>query len=306
MMRLLAVLAILLLPYPAQAEIRVSDDRGRSLVLRQPAGRIVSLYAGHSENLLAIGAGDLLAAVSEGDAPDLFPGVPRLSFRADAEQILALVPDLVLIRPFAESTLGETVRILERSGVAVASLDPPTWDGMGPYLSKLGAMTGIESAENLWREKTAAVAKKVPEEGRPRVFLESSFRGLKTCSPSSWAAHVIHLAGGVNSAGEARPLREASPLAPWGEERLLALAVEGIDVYLVQAGAMNPVKEQDVLSRPWISGLGNARIVLVPEEYISRPSLFRLAESVDRLFKVLCIPKEEYSHDILGSGARPR
>ena len=134
MMRLLAVLAILLLPYAAQAEIRVSDDRGRSLVLRQPAGRIVSLYAGHSENLLAIGAGDLLAAVSEGDAPDLFPGVPRLSFRADAEQILALVPDLVLIRPFAESTLGETVRILERSGVAVASLDPPTWDGMGPYL----------------------------------------------------------------------------------------------------------------------------------------------------------------------------
>jgi hypothetical protein len=63
--------------------------------------------------------------------------------------------------------------------------------------------------------------------------------------------------------------------------------MEGLDVYLVQAGAMNPVTEQDVLSRPWISGLGNAKVVLVPEEYISRPSLFRLAESVDRLFKVL-------------------
>ncbi|MDD3390745.1 MAG: ABC transporter substrate-binding protein [Synergistaceae bacterium] len=287
LMRLLSVLVFLLLQYPVQAEIRVSDDSGRSLVLEQPAGRIVSLYAGHSENLLAIGAGDFLAAVSEGDDPHLFAGVPRLPFRADAEQILALSPDLVLMRPFTESTLGETVRILEKSGVTVASLDPPTWDGMGPYLSKLGIMTGIESAEKLWREKTAAVAKKVPEEGRPRVFLESSFRGLKTCSPSSWAAHVIHLAGGVNAAGGAQPLREGSPLAPWGEERLLTLAMEGIDVYLVQAGAMNPVTEQDVLSRSWISGLENARIVFLPEEYISRPSLFRLEESVDRLFKVL-------------------
>ncbi|MPM51971.1 hypothetical protein SDC9_98724 [bioreactor metagenome] len=98
---------------------------------------------------------------------------------------------------------------------------------------------------------------------------------------------MIALAGGENAASDAVPLRPGSPLAPWGEERLLALAGEGIDVYLVQAGAMNPVTERDVLARPWISGLGNARIVLVPEECVSRPSFLRLEDGVEWLRNVL-------------------
>lgn len=272
---------------PASAGIRISDDSGRTVVLEQAARRVVSLYAGHSENLLALGAGDAIVGVSASDDPALFPGVTVLPMRADGERILALAPDLVLLRPQGEAAVEGVIRLLERGGVPVVSLSPPTWETMEAYLVRLGALVGVTDPERPWREKVAALERSVPAGKRPRVFLESSSRGLMTCSPSSWAARVIALAGGENAASDAVPLRPGSPLAPWGEERLLALAGEGIDVYLVQVGAMNPVTERDIPERPWISGLGNARVVLVPEECVSRPSLLRLEEGVEWLRNVL-------------------
>lgn len=282
-----AVLILLLAAcLPASGEIRISDDSGRTAVLEQAARRVVSLYAGHSENLLALGAGDAIAGVSASDDPILFPGVPVLPMRADGERILALRPDLVLLRPQGEAAAEGVIRLLEKAGVPVVSLSPPTWETMEAYLARLGALVGIADPALPWRETVSALERTVPAGKRPRVFLESSSRGLMTCSPSSWAARVIALAGGENAASGAVPLRPGSPLAPWGEERLLALAGEGIDVYLVQVGAMNPAAG-DVMARPWISGLGNARIVPVPEELVSRPSLLRLEDGVEWLRGVL-------------------
>ena len=268
---------------PSDGAIRLTDDTGRVLAMEVPSRRIVSLYAGHSENLLALGARDRLVGVSAADDPALFPGLPRLPARVDAEGILALSPDLVLIRPQGEAVMGGVIAALERAGVTVASLTPPTWDSMEGYLSRLGELGGIKNPEALWRDRVAALEKTIPKGSRPRVFLESSARGLLTCSPDSWAAKVIALAGGDNAAKKALPLRAGSPLASWGEERVLALAQEGIDVYLVQTGAMNPLSEEEVRARPWISGLGDGKIVLAPEEWVSRPSLLRLEEGVERL-----------------------
>ena len=58
------------------------------------------------------------------------------------------------------------------------------------------------------------------------------------------------LAGGENAAGGAVPLRAGSALAPWGLERVLGAADGGLDVYLVQHGAMNASTAKDVLRRP--------------------------------------------------------
>lgn len=280
------LLAAVLFAAPASGMVEVVDDSGRRVVLAGPARRVVSLYAGHSENLLALGAGGILAGVSSADDKTLFPHVQALPERPDGERILALNPDLVLIRPRNEAPLAGTLRLLESSGVAVAALAPPARDTMEAYLARIGALAGIKDPERIWREKTEALRKAAPEGAGPRVFFESSSRGFLTCSPSSWAAFAIELAGGINGASGAVPLRPGSPLAPWGEERILALASEGLDFYLVQTGPMNPVSEEEVLARPWISGLGDARIVLVPEELVSRPSLLRLEEGVERLRQI--------------------
>lgn len=192
---------------PVSGEIRISDDSGRTVVLEHAARRVVSLYAGHSENLLALGAGNAIAGVSAADDPALFPGVPVLPMRADGERILALRPDLVLLRPQGEAAAEGVIRLLERGGVPVASLSPPTWETMEAYLVRLGALVGAADPARPWREAVSALERTVPAGKRPRVFLESSSRGLMTCSPSSWAARVIALAGG----GERRVGRGAPP-----------------------------------------------------------------------------------------------
>ena len=265
--------------------IVIVDDAGRTVVLSAPAERIVSFYAGHSENILALGGGGRLAGIAETDDEALFPGVPRLPMRADAERILALAPDLVLVRPLAESVNEGVFRTLERSGVPVVSLSPPIPETMEAYLERLCVLLGAEDGVQLWKETLALLKGNIAASNiaRPRVFLETSGKGLRTCAPGSWSALLISLAGGLNAAASAVPLRPGSPLANWGEERLLALAAEGLDVYIVQTGAMNPVTEEDILSRPWISGLHGAEIVLIPEEDVSRPSLLRMKASVEML-----------------------
>ena len=68
------------------------------------AKRIVSLYPGHTDNIVALGGEKRLVAVSKNDDDDMLPGLPRFSAKSGAEEILALKPDLVLTRGLAETT----------------------------------------------------------------------------------------------------------------------------------------------------------------------------------------------------------
>ena len=146
---LIFVLCMRLFPVPCRAAgITVVDDAGRTVVLAAPAERIVSFYAGHSENILALGGAGRLVGIAEGDDETLFPGVPRLPMRADAERILALAPDLVLVRPLAESVNEGVLRTLERSGVPVVSLSPPIPETMEAYLERLSSLLGAEGGVN--------------------------------------------------------------------------------------------------------------------------------------------------------------
>ena len=54
--------------------------------------RIVSLYPGHTDNVVALGAGAKLVGISENDNEGLLPGVPRFSMKAGPEALLALRP----------------------------------------------------------------------------------------------------------------------------------------------------------------------------------------------------------------------
>src|SRR5512146_2464570 len=94
------LLFLLALNSAAAAEIRVTDDAGRSLSLKQPAQRIVSLAPHLTELLFAAGAGArVVGTVAFSDYPIEARRIARIgdSAQLDLERIVALKPDLVLV-----------------------------------------------------------------------------------------------------------------------------------------------------------------------------------------------------------------
>ena len=241
------------------------------------AARIVSLYPGHTDNIIALGMGDSIVAVSQNDDEDSAPGASRLPARVTPEAILALEPDIVFTRSLSERADPNRTSILKRAGIAVHVIDPPSWNEFEDYLPLLSDILGIdpEITRRRFRETIDGVRDEAAKHDgvRPRVFLEATSKELRTCAPGSWAASLIKLAGGVNAASGAEPLREGSPLASWGVERTIAALKSGLDIYLVQQGTMNAATLEDIMRRPWADALKSVRIEFIPERCLSRPSL---------------------------------
>ena len=245
--------------------------------------RVISLYPGHSDNIFAMGGN--LVALSENDDDDLLPELPRVSLRSGAERILSLKPDVIITRPFAERINPNMYDVLRRSGVKVISIDPPKWDDFPAYLVTLAESLNLNPINGISRLNSALEGLESPSAKSPRVFLEATSREIHTCAPDSWPARLIALAGGVNVADDAKPLRNGSTIAPYGVERVLRNA-ESIDVYIIQTGAMNPATINTFKAREWSSALSHARVCEIPEKYISRPSLLGLEKGIKILRQI--------------------
>lgn len=273
----------------ADAAIAVKDDLGRDVSLKGPAVRIVSLYAGHTENLIAVGARRNLVAASVTDDKKIVGDLPRLPLKPGVEQILALKPDLVLARSMQANAQMPLFEQLKSLGVPVLVLDPPSWGAFVPYLDLLGRLSGHEDGA---KSATARAKKLMAADGAKEksvgVFLVVQGRTMSTCDPDSWAAHVVALAGGRNVAAGAKPTSPGSTIAPFGPERLLAVDDE-IETIVLQQGAMNGTTAREFAADPRFAkmrAVRASRVYDVSEADISRPSLLRLEAGVKNLRKI--------------------
>lgn len=254
------------------------DSDGKTIRIDRPFTRIISLYPAHTTNLIHLGLEQRIIAVGSSD--DQLTTLPRLRFRDDPERLLALRPDLVLIRPMISRSYPNLVQALEKNGVRVVSLQPDSLEDLFGYWRSLGALGGAESeAENMittFQADLAALREgldRLPAEGRKRVFFESIHRQMKTFSPDSMAIFVLEAAGGINAAADAHKLRNTN-IATYGKERILAKAGE-IDVYLAQSGRMNPVSVAEIQAEPGfetIKAVREGQVFLVDETLVSRPT----------------------------------
>ncbi len=303
--RWLLLAACALLPMWADAaDIIVTDDLGKIVRLSAPAKRIVSLYSAHTENLFALGLSAEIVGVGRSDAfPPEVAHKPRFDYRTDPEKLIAVAPDLVLIRPFIARSQPQFVEILERAGVAVVALYPERFEDFDGYIRRLAQLTGTAAqAETLLRQFhrdiEAIQASTAPISPKARVFFEASADGCKTVTPDSLPARAIAIAGGVNIAADAAPVKQGSSIAAYGVEKLLEQG-ENIDVYLVQTGAMNPVHDREsVAARPGfqaIKAVRDGRIYLISEQLISSPT-FRYAQGIREVLRIcysMMIEEEE-------------
>jgi len=280
---------------PAPDNLVVVDDLGKEVRLKEPARRIISLYAAHTENLFSLGLDEEIIGVSDSETyPPAALAKPSYSFREDAEKIIAAGPDLVLARTFIANNYPDFIAKLEMAGIPVAVLYPENIDQLLLYLQKLGQLTGKEKeADGLVAEFNSRIkiieelVAGIPWQERKKVFFETT-KDITTCTPDSNAAFVLEKAGAVNVAADAPAVKQGSTIASYGQERLLASARD-IDVYIAQKGEMNKVREEEIYLRPGyqvIKAVREHQVYLVDEAVVSRPTM-RLLDGITALGRIL-------------------
>ncbi len=269
-----------------EGEATVRDQGGRSIVVERPYRRIISLYGAHTENLFAMGLDAEIIGVSRHEAyPAEALSKDVFSYHDDPERFLAARPDLVLIRPMIDRGYPALVARLEKSGVAVVSLQPVNVAEMFLYWQILGRLTGKKSrAEEMigtFKAATAAcqsLTADVPV--KKTVFFEAIHSKLKTFAPDSMAIFALEAAGGINVAADAHRVRQTN-IAAYGKERILARGCQ-IDVYLAQYGAMNSPSIDMIRNEPGFGAIKAIRqneIYLIDEMIVSRPTM-RLIDGI--------------------------
>ena len=247
----------------------------------KPAKRIISLYSAHTENLFALGLDDEIIGVYKFDKNISETKVKKkYDYRDDAERIIAASPDLVLIRPFIERGYPNFIKTLKNLNIRVVSLYPETIDDFDDYIMKLGKLTGKEKkAKEMLKEFNNEIThikqKTKKKHPKVRVFFESTEKNYRTVSIGSLPDYAIEIAGGLNIADDAIPIKKGSSIASYGEEKILEKA-DMIDIYIAQKGKMNPVVSVESISNRSgfnvIKAIKENNIYIINEDIISRPT----------------------------------
>ena len=271
----------------------VIDQSGRRIVVDKPYHRIISLYGAHTENLFSLGLDKEIIGVSRHES---FPAraltKPVFSYHDDPEKFLAARPDLVFVRPMIDRGYPQFVTRLEKSGITVVSLQPASVSEMYTYWKILGVLTDrqtqasamithFQNISSHFKAVTSSVAVK------KKVYFESIHSKMKTFSPDSMAIFALEVAGGINVAADAKPVRNTN-IAGYGKERILSRAAQ-IDVYLAQSGTMNRPTVAMIKSEPGfnaIKAVYDNQIFVIDEQIVSRPTL-RLLEGIYEIGKIL-------------------
>jgi iron complex transport system substrate-binding protein len=279
---LLTLLLLFLLFPPRSVDAgQIEDDRGETVSSASPPQRIISLYGGLTEILSALGAGDRVVAVTQGD--ETIKGIPTVGthLQPNVEMILALKPDLVVQGGVAKGI--PALKRLEAAQVPVAMFAPHDFAGLFSTTTRLGVLTGRDQAAAALTQSMQAkldeVAHRITGRPKPRVFFEVRELNLLAAGRGSLVNDVITRAGGENLVTSPKKLALYS---------LEALIQANPDVYIIQKGPMNRSPE-DIYTRPYfqeLKAVKTHRVLVVDERLYSRPGP-RSAEAVEELARFL-------------------
>jgi iron complex transport system substrate-binding protein len=178
-------------PVPAEA---VSGD------LR----RVVSLSPGVTEILFALGAGDLVAGVTQycNYPPEAQTRTKVGGFsgaQVSVEQIAALKPDLVIL---SEDMHFRIRAMLNDLGITTLAVEPRSFEDVYGLIEQLGNICGraegaVEVVRGM-REKVALAAERFAGREQPPVYWEISPEPLISVGRNTFISELIRLGGGRN------------------------------------------------------------------------------------------------------------
>lgn len=210
------LLAGLLLCQVATAAVSTIDDAQRSVTLKKPAQRIISLAPHTTELLFEAGAGHLLVGVSEySDYPEQAKKIPSVGniFALDLERLLALRPDLVLVWGTGNAKL--LANKLRDNHIKVFESEPHDFETVATSLERLALLAGTEAsgkaAAARFRQRLESLRSSYHiKDAREvlSVFYQVWSKPLMTVNDQHFVSAAIKLCGGKNIFGG---LKEISP-----------------------------------------------------------------------------------------------
>ena len=193
----------------AQGPIRLTDDAGAHIVLKQPVTRIIALGPSNTQILLALGLKKDIIGVDDesvqySPAPynheaQSLTSVGDSYNGLDMEKVAALRPQLILAIP-GVANIGQFKSLKLRYAI----MDPANVQGIYKDIAFIGAATGhgSQAAALVARMKSrlAAVHKAVAKLPQPTVYVELDPKQFYTAGPGSFLDSLVSLAGGRNIA----------------------------------------------------------------------------------------------------------
>lgn len=269
----------------ARADIRVTDDYGKQVLLAAPARRVVSLAPHLTELMYAAGAGaSLVGALQYSDYPDAARRLPRVGSEAqiDLEALVALKPDLVVAWPNSGSTAA--VERIAALGIPVFRSEPRELEHIARTLEVLGRLAGsgaaAAGAAREFRERAARIER--AHAGRPtvRVFYQVWGRPLITVNGDHVISKALRLCGGENV------MAGLPALAP-EIDRELVLRADPEAILASGAGGARPAWLDDWRDFPALAAIRGDNLYAIRPELLQQhtPRLLDGAEAVCRILE---------------------
>lgn len=274
-----------------KTEISLTDSAGRSVVVKLPVNRIVSLAPSTTEIVVALDGLDRLTAIDMySDYPPEVSALPKITnpdMSVDYEQITASAPDVVFA---AGITAPDVITAIEKLGISVIVVGSPnaTFAAVLTDIRLVGAALErdteaqvlTETMQTEWQALADRVAKTTD---RPTVFWELDATDPSkpyTVGPDSFVAELLQVAGGTNIFAD---VTDAYPQVSL--EQIVAKAPDTI----ILADSIWGVTPEAVAARAgWesIPAVQNQRVFPIDDNVVSRPGP-RIVQGLQAVIAIL-------------------
>jgi iron complex transport system substrate-binding protein len=269
-------------------EIQVIDDAKRSVVLDQPAQKIISLSPHITELIYSAGAGDKLIGVDDySNYPEAAKSITRIgdANHLDIEKILSLQPDLIVAWGSGQSH-DQFIEQLMHLNLTVYISSPEDMEAIPHTVENLGKLAGTydyakHQSQN-FRDELMDIISEYSEQPSVTVFYEIWNQPLFTINGQHVMSKVIEICGGRNV------FADLSILSP--EVNIEAVISTNPDVIIASGvvsgsgnGDQRPPWLDDWLQWPTINAARNNHLYHIPPDLIHRQT-FRILQGT----RILC------------------
>ena len=258
----------------------VTDDLGRTIKIPQNIERAVSLAPNLTENIFAVGAGNKLVGVTSFcDYPAEAQKIAKIgdTINPNMETIIALKPQIVFVS--TASQIETFTKTLEQQNINVFVTNPNDFEGVLRNLKQLGEVLGTQAnAEKLiadLQNRVKAVAEKVKDKPKTKVFVQISKEPLFTVGKDSFITEIIERAG-----GESVTKNVATAYPKLSKETALALNPGAI----ILSESPDNLEPNDVFVNS--GAVKNNRVYRVNAAWLARPGP-RIVDALEQIAKDL-------------------